>query len=492
MDLEAARAHLHELARWLDRPVCAASVTVYRAMAGSIAALYFGRSLATAHLYAADDGIIPHALSAEIFWFTWQPLFWTGMPSWWPYLVYGAGVGLALCVALGARARLASALAYLIAVCSYRWSFTTVYLDDAICHLLLFWSVLLPSVSGRGRVPGAVVRLASANLALIYLVAGATKLASPMWRDGSALWAVLVHPIAWTPHIWPDAPTWWLRAAGWAALGLELALPAAILGAQPRSTPRRALLAGAVALHIGIAATADVALANLGCLALLVLAARQEIWPDPTGAQVSSEARWRWREGVAALALALLCGSMLGASLEPEWRGVGLEDVPAHDVMGEVGRGPRAVCVSGLWLMGLAQQYRLLDWIDERNVRVRTTELVRIGEDGSRRSVEPGPLVPPDTRGVLVWAPLVGYTWSALPRAHLEEFRLSTEERLASMRCRGERAGTRLEFVLVVEHLGASSVTRRTVEMTIVCRGAPDAPRVETSRRVRRIDRVDR
>lgn len=86
----------------------------------------------------------------------------------------------------------------------------------------MFWQVVLPQPAPSARwAPGAATRLALGNAALLCLVAGLTKLESPMWRDGSAPWAVLLKPIAWWPHLMLDAPSWWLRALSWGALAVE-------------------------------------------------------------------------------------------------------------------------------------------------------------------------------------------------------------------------------------------------------------------------------
>ncbi len=60
----------------------------------------------------------------------------------------------------------------------------------------------------------------------------------------------------------------------------------------------------------------------------------------------------------------LLYGAMVGSALQPSWRA---DAAPSDDPKAEGGGPIQRACVTGLWVLGLAQQYRLLDWIDERN-----------------------------------------------------------------------------------------------------------------------------
>ncbi len=173
------------LLRHWNRPVHARPVIWFRRASGVIALLYFVRCLWEASLFSAVDGVVPHALSIEIFWFTWQPLFGASVVPWWNTLVFVGAALLSCRVAMGCRA--AAFAAYLIGICLYRWNFPVLYLEDALVHQLLFWSALLPSTRGRREVPGAVVRIMGANLALLYFITVVSKWLSPMWLDGSAL-----------------------------------------------------------------------------------------------------------------------------------------------------------------------------------------------------------------------------------------------------------------------------------------------------------------
>src|SRR5207247_2579593 len=123
-------------------------------------------------------------------------------------------------IIIGYRIRIFAFLAFLIAVSAYRWNFLVIYVDDVVMHLLLFWLILLP----LGRTLNLFDRFAQPhkpelktgpvfvgtfelkafiyNICFIYWIAGFSKLASPMWQEGTALYAVLKLPISRFPDMW--------------------------------------------------------------------------------------------------------------------------------------------------------------------------------------------------------------------------------------------------------------------------------------------------
>lgn len=461
--------------RWLNRPVSARPVVWFRRVSGVLAMVYFARCLWEVPRYTAPEGLIPHELSASIFWFTWQPLFDSASSqAWCGAMLVVALIGCAVS-ALGDRR--GALVAFVVGACLYRWNFPVLYLEDAMVHQLVFWAMLLPDARRRQSVPGAVVRLMSANMVLLYAVTGLSKWLSPMWLDGSAVWAVACHPVAWTQALCTEAPTWPMRAMTWATLALEPLLAVAVWMA-PRTLARRALLVGAVGLHLGIVVMADVALANLACLAMWVVVARDEVWLDPARLGVQGP-RWRWREGYAALALALLCGAMGGAAFSDEWRN------PRANALEEAGQGVQRVCVSGLWLMGLAQQYRLFDWIDARDARV-TREVVRVNEAGEGdawREAPMGALRPFGARGAMMWTPLLGYRWVAIPEAREAAYADAVAERLAEARCAQGPDGRWEADVAVVQRVDRGAEVTRRVWLRFECHQG-HAEQVRWTRRV--------
>jgi len=118
---------------------------------------------------------------------------------------------------VGVRPRSCAGLCFTIAVSVQRWNFLVYYADDMAVQLLLFWLMYLPTGHTlhlarparlrraewrEARVPVFQVKLFMANVLLVYVVAGLTKLTSPMWCSGTALYAILKLPFARIPDAW--------------------------------------------------------------------------------------------------------------------------------------------------------------------------------------------------------------------------------------------------------------------------------------------------
>ncbi|MSQ04247.1 MAG: hypothetical protein EXR71_20565 [Myxococcales bacterium] len=438
----------------LARPVSARAVRTYRVATALLVAAWFIRTGYDAADYTAVDGLLDHSLSEQLFWFTWQPLFRPGMPGFWPHAVFATALALCGAVALDHRRRLAAGLLYLLVVCTYRWNFMVMYVDDVVVHLLLFWLLCLPDTrapDGRAleSVPGTVVRLAALNVTLLYLIAGLTKWRSGMWLDGSAVWAVMRQPYAFDPARMGDVPCSVARVANAAALVVEPLL-ALLPWLRPRSLSRRALLVAGVALHLGIALTLDIVFANLGCLVLLVLACHDEfprVGVSAEGAAPST--RWPPGARVAALGLFLITGSTVSSALQVQWRRPPAEraNTDAHFATAEAGEWWQALFSGGAWVMGLAQQYCLLDWIDERDGYIASQTAVAATPGAELQPARQ--LLPHTMRGALLRAYLSGMTWAPLPPAALRAWQQSSGERIARRACRETPDTTRREHTTI-------------------------------------------
>ena len=377
----------------LEAPFSSLAVRRFRWAAAAVAALYFFRLAREAPLLSSATGLLDRQAIPS---FAWQPLFAQHSPDWWIQGLLLLGAGLALTAALSRWAALG---AYGIAICIYRWNLPIVSIDDGMAHLLLFWLILLPE--GRGQaiaVRGVIPRLIQANLSLIYLVAGLTKWSSPMWREGAALYAVLMLPGSRVPEAVLHSCLPLLCALTWIALLVEPAL-AALPWVRPQA--RRVLITLGVLFHLGIALAFDVPVANLGCLAIYLLALAPTSEPGPRPSP------WSLTERFGLSVLLLLTVAMLGSALQPSWREPGSRDSTAVDE----GGGPlQKSFYSGLWMLGLAQQYRLLDWIDQRNFHVTVQTLdPELGVWS-----KPGPL-PANLRLGLAISYLTPVCWQRLP-----------------------------------------------------------------------------
>jgi hypothetical protein len=88
-----------------------------------------------------------------------------------------------------------------------------------------------------------------------------------------------------------------------------------------------------------------------------------------------------------------------------------------------------------LWVIGIAQDYRLFNWIDRTNYSVVhrvSTQTV----DGVPHPLEPTFLFPPSLRATLLQAYLHNVRWMYIPRQHRAALKRSILSRLAQRACR--------------------------------------------------------
>jgi len=446
----------------LAEPVDALPLDLFRVMAGVLAFAYFLRTFLEARDFSGPGGLIDHELSLELFWFTRLGLFRTGMSLAMFQAVFLFGCLCSCALIVGYRVKTFAAVLYLIAVCTYRWNFLVMYVDDSIVHLTLFWLLLLPVgrtlvlsewLAGRGaawrrwrceRVPGAAARCFMWNLALIYLVAGLWKLTSPMWRDGVALYVILKLPISLTPDFWGPEHLGLLRALNYGALILEPLFP--LIFILPKGHPAKyALLAALFGFHVGTLATLKIPFANVACLAAMIVPFGGELMGRLRGGAPCPPA-WRApaRVGLsgafALLSVAVLTLAMLSSVTLPRWRAptrrvdAGASGTRAAAGVAE-GLGPLQMFLfSSLWCVGLAQQYQLFNWVDERNFSVRYRILEYEGATHGHE-IEPDTMFLNSTRGVLLQFYLHGLTWMRVEPGRAAELRRSIQTRTALRYC---------------------------------------------------------
>ena len=85
---------------------------------------------------------------------------------------------------------------------------------------------------------------------------------------------------------------------------------------------------------------------------------------------------------------------------------------------------------SVLWLMGIAQQYQLFNWIDDRNYATHYRVVVN-GVEG-----DPDEMFVRSLRGVLLDFYIHDITWLRVPPEHRSELRQSILQRSANRYCR--------------------------------------------------------
>ncbi len=462
---------------YLARPVDALPLDIFRVLAGLVVFIYFVQTFFQAADFSGPDGLIDHELSQEIFWFTRLGLFHPGAG-----LIFFQMIFLFAClscwgVILGYHVKLFAAVLYVIAVSTYRWNFLVMYVDDSIIHLALLWLLLLPvgrtlvlrewQADRKGAwqrwqnesVPGGAVRCLLWNLALIYLVAGLWKWTSPMWRDGIALYSIFKTPISLSPNFWGPQHLAALRLLNYGTLILEPLFPLTFLLPKGHRVKYFLLLA-LVAFHAGTLVTLRIPFANLICIAAMVIPFGGELMDKLRGTSVrpvnlAQDARATFAGALALVFVTVLTLAMISSVTLPQWRtpsrvysarafalpiDAGLSpagnvsrvqtDKFSYEGLGSL----QSTFFSVLWLVGVAQQYQLFNWIDERNYSVHY-EVVEFQDNRPVRQVDPGAMMPETTRGALLQMYLHGVTWMRVPRERQIELRNSLQLRIARRYC---------------------------------------------------------
>jgi hypothetical protein len=341
-NLPSSRLSLAHLWESLARPTDALPLDLFRVLVGMLVFAYFLHTFLEARDFSGPNGLIDHELSRELFPFTRLGLFQPGMS-----LAVFQTIFLIACLCswaliLGYRVKVFAAILYMIAVSTYRWNFPVMYVDDSIVHLTLFWLLLLPAGRTlvlsewradwkgawqrwkRETVPGAAVRCFLWNLALIYLVAGLWKWTSPMWREGTALYAVFKLPISLAPQFWGPQHLYVLKVLNYCAIILEPLFP--LIFILPTGHHAKYwLLLSLLGFHIGTLATLQIPFANIACGAAMIVPFGGELMgrlrKEPPAPQAPrAPARIGLSGAFALVFVASLTLAMLSSVVLPQWR----------------------------------------------------------------------------------------------------------------------------------------------------------------------------
>lgn len=430
------------MARVLRREAYALPIQLFRIVVGVLATAHFLRLLGEVRDFSATNGLVDHALVQAVYPETRVSLFQAGMPTVLIIIALVIALGAALGILLGWRVRVCAAVALAVAASAYRWNFIVMYLDDAVVHLLLFWLLLLP-VGPGGRslgagelrrdprgvlkrwspivVPGTAVTCLKLNVALIYAIAGFWKFDSPLWRSGYGLYAALRVPVATMPDLWGPEHVPMLRIANWMVMAVEpfLALPLFLPAGH-----RLKMIGGVIfaAFHLFILTTLGLPFAMFGLLSTAIIFFGPEL--------TARAARWSRAPAPAALAmrpdltrsgrLAIAFVGVLALATTRRIPVVGALNVPAYGV---------------LWMVGVAQDYRLFNWIDRVAFDV-DTRIEELQPGGAAAPITQRTRYPSSFRSKLLLAYLHDIRWLRLPREHRLRMRTSIAERLAPWYCR--------------------------------------------------------
>lgn len=434
-------AHRSRTPRVLRREAYALPVQLFRIVVGVLATAYFVRLLGEVRDFSAADGLIDHALVQTVYPETRVSLFQDGTPTVAIVVALVMALGATLGIVAGWRTRVCAAVALAVAASTYRWNFIVMYLDDAVVHLLLFWLLLLPvapdgkslgigalrreprSVVARWiavTAPGTAVTCLTLNVALMYVIAGLWKFDSPLWREGYGLYAALRLPVAAMPDVWGPEHVPLLRLANWMVMAAEpfMVLPLFLPPRHRLKAIGGMLFAG---FHLFILVTLGLPFAMIGLLSTLIIffgpeitarAARWSSAPAPP-ALVTSPSLTR----TGRLAIAFLV--VLALATTRRIPVVGALNVPAYGV---------------LWMVGVAQDYRLFNWIDRVNFDV-DTRIEEVQLDGIAVPVTER-VLPSSFRAKLLLAYLHDIRWLRLPRPQRRPMRTGIARRLAPWYCR--------------------------------------------------------
>ena len=483
----------------LTAPIHALPLDIARILIGGVLFFYFLNALRQARDFSDPDGLIDHRLSTRLLPPTRISLFQPGMPGILFRAIYLCACVAALSVIAGYHPRAAALFLFLAAVSTLRWNVLAAYLDDALIHIFCLWLVLLPigrtltlpAILQDGwhaaaadwlatTVPGTTPRVFLANMALVYLVAGAYKFTSPMWRDGSAMHAALRMPIARAPGFW--TPRWRtpLRLVTHAALIME-PLFAIIFVLPTGSLLKWPLLAGAVVFHLGIALTLKIPYSNAAMLGAMVIPFGPEIMQGGLGVfplQGVAAPGLAPTEMVAIILVALIVVGLIweaantGRRLRERYSASGWDN-PVRSL---------------LWTLGIFQSYRLFDWVDERNYHLRfevrsvaspeaaAADAESAASDSPNdRRLDPDPLFPQTMRHLLLQSYLVGNIWLRMSPDKLEAVRRSLLVRHARRYARTHPEAGTIDVTAIVQRVTADNLelTRgeRRPLMRFTCRG---------------------
>ena len=94
-----------------------------------------------------------------------------------------------------------------------------------------------------------------------------------------------------------------------------------------------------------------------------------------------------------------------------------------------------------LWVVGIAQEYHLFDWIDKMNYHV-TYRVSTQRPDGTTQSLDPTSLFPRSLRAILLQAYVHNVRWMRVPSQHRATLKYSILSRLAQRFCRRQTLAT--------------------------------------------------
>ena len=456
---------LHKVLRKINANGAAWPVDLFRRALACLALVYFWTLLHETNLISAPTGLLDHRTILDIFPYTFQPLFSESLNSTSISLIYALAMLIALFIIFGIRVRIFSLVLYVISVCAFRWNFLVVYVDDVFMHLFLLWSALLPDgktqfFGGKYREKALSTKLVSKasihfflfNISLMYLVSGLSKWSSPMWVDGTAVFVIQKLSFTRFPAFWQIEMMPILKIFTWSALVVE-PIFALIPWLAKGSRLKLGLAILAVFMHLFTILTLGFAFANLACICALLLCFQDELhafYMKSKGlVKIKANESWqslRFSDYTGLVVVVLLTGAMsLSFTNAYSWRSSVHDSVQhapkAHKapVNPEYGNPLQTAFYGGLWVLGLAQSYQLMDWIDSRNFTIAIgAEIFKANEKLSEEeNLEK--FLPSTVRVNLLYSYIFEVVWHSMPKEKLEVLKKALVFRLSNYLCRHEK-----------------------------------------------------
>lgn len=292
------------------------SYALFRALFGVYLLVHLAMLLPFAGELFSSGGMLPEASASPFHGAIPNPLGVWDAP-WIVNTLVSLGVVASTLLMLGFRDRSAALFLWFLLACLFMRNPLIANPSLPYVGWLLLAHVLVPScpslvaLSGRPAhgppaqspwIPRGLFAAAWIVMAVGYSYSGLTKLASPSWRDGSAVGHVLENPLARPTPLrdWMlSLPDSWLAAASYGALGLELGFVLLALSSRLRPWAWLAM----AGMHVGLVVLIDFADLSLGMLMLHAFTF------DPDWIRRIRGGHLRWKKG--RLGLAAASGALL-------------------------------------------------------------------------------------------------------------------------------------------------------------------------------------
>jgi hypothetical protein len=194
--------------------------------------------------------------------------------------------------------------------------------------------------------------------------------------------------------------------------------------------------------HLGIVATLRVPFANLGLAASAVLFFQTEImgWIQRASGRTTLLQQAPRFDRAGCLALAFLL--VLTLAMMRRLPVIGIIHQPAFAL---------------LWLVGIAQDYQLFNWIDTKNYYV-THQVTAAIPDGARLQLHPTTVFPTSMRSVLLQTYLRNVRWMPFPQQYRRTLKQQTLLRLAQRFCHSQPMAESVRVASVIRRIRPDNV----------------------------------